>query len=171
MAGELVAVRCNPGVEIGEQVDGEQGPEPNQGRSEAVADETQQYRADIALPPSGAQTRTEATIATWREMTSPVVVGDPNTREICAIICGSAIGRDRVRTGANSRDSSRQSSVARGSWLQAPRLLTSDQAVGSRTSAARSITWSMKPYSFASWAVNQRSRSESASILSTGWPV
>ena len=35
----------------------------------------------------------------------------------------------------------------------------------------RSITRSMKPYSRASWAVNQRSRSESASIRSMGWPV
>ena len=33
------------------------------------------------------------------------------------------------------------------------------------------ITSSMKPYSRASSAVNQRSRSESASIRSTGWPV
>ena len=33
------------------------------------------------------------------------------------------------------------------------------------------ITSSMKPYSLASSAVNQRSRSESASIRSTGWPV
>ena len=34
--------------------------------------------------------------------------------------------------------------------------------------ADRSMTWSMKPYSRASWAVNQRSRSESVSIRSTG---
>ena len=47
-----------------------------------------------------------------------------------------------------------------------------DQAgVGSVTSAARSMTWSMKPYSWRPSAVNQRSRSESASIRSTGWPV
>src|SRR4029453_13181736 len=32
-------------------------------------------------------------------------------------------------------------------------------------------TWSTKPYSRASCAVNQRSRSESFSICSTGWPV
>ena len=35
----------------------------------------------------------------------------------------------------------------------------------------RSMTWSMNPYSRASSAVNQRSRSESASIRSIGWPV
>ena len=35
----------------------------------------------------------------------------------------------------------------------------------------RSMTWSMNPYSLASSAVNHRSRSESASIRSTGWPV
>ena len=35
----------------------------------------------------------------------------------------------------------------------------------------RSMTWSMNPYSWASSAVNHRSRSESASIRSIGWPV
>src|SRR3954449_7200514 len=37
--------------------------------------------------------------------------------------------------------------------------------------AARLTTWSTKPYSRASCAVNQRSRSESLLICSTGWPV
>ncbi len=37
--------------------------------------------------------------------------------------------------------------------------------------ADRSMTWSMNPYSRPSSAVNQRSRSESASIRSIGWPV
>ena len=42
-------------------------------------------------------------------------------------------------------------------------------AVG--TSTALRITWSTKPYSLASSAVNQRSRSASFSICSIGWPV
>src|SRR3712207_620347 len=37
--------------------------------------------------------------------------------------------------------------------------------------AARLTTWSTKPYSRASCAVNQRSRSESSLIRSIGWPV
>src|SRR5581483_5030461 len=37
--------------------------------------------------------------------------------------------------------------------------------------AARVMMWSTKPYSRASCAVNQRSRSESASMRSIDWPV
>jgi len=36
---------------------------------------------------------------------------------------------------------------------------------------ARVMMWSTNPYSRASGAVNQRSRSESASMRSIGWPV
>ena len=41
----------------------------------------------------------------------------------------------------------------------------------SAASRALVITWSMKPYSFACWAVNHRSRSASRSTCSSGWPV
>ena len=48
---------------------------------------------------------------------------------------------------------------------------TDELQVAIEVAVERSITRSMKPYSRASSAVNQRSRSESASMRSTGWPV